>query len=144
MADRMLIQLFANASGDSAGSFDIPEDSTLVGVDWDLTAADLDSATDLAEAQLSFLATSQFNVNDARGMISSVGLKANATEGTATDPAVTTAQKYVDMSNPGLSVAGGERVHLHLNLSTGVSARCRVILHLSVRGTAVRRARRRR
>lgn len=144
MADRMLVQLFGNASGDAAGAFDVPEDANIVGVDWDMSGSNLDTVGDAASAQLSFLATSQFSVNDARGMISTISMTANATEGTGTDPAVTTIQKYIDMSDPGLSVSGGERVYLHISLSSGVAAGVRCVIHLSVRGSAVRRSRRRR
>lgn len=144
MADRMLVQLFANASGDAAGAFDVPQDSDIVGVDWDLIASDMDTVADQAQCQLSFLATSQFSTNDARGMISNISARANATEGTGTDPAIVSANKFVDMSNPGLSVSGGERVYLHVSLSAGVAVSVRVIIHLSVRGSAVRRSRRRR
>lgn len=143
MAERMLIQLFGTTSGDAAGAFDVPEDGAIVGVDWDVRGYDLDTSGDTLDAQLSFLATSQFSVNDARGIISSVGISANNSEGTATNPIPVTAQKYVNMDDPPLMVAGGERIYLHLNLSTGVTASVRCIVHLSAR-TATRRARRRR
>ncbi len=144
MADRTLIQLWAQTTGDGAAQIDIPEDALIVGVDWDMAASDLDSVADSALAQLSFLSTNQFSVNDARGVISSISIRANNTEGTATNPIVSSVQKFVNMENPGLSVAGGERLHLHLSLSTGVAVSVRCVVHLSVRGTAVRRSRRRR
>ena len=140
-----IIQLYATltATADAAAAIDIPEEGSIIGVDWDLVmqqAAGAFLSDDSMQVQLSFLSTGAFTNNDARGVVSSCSLAANtlATSGLIT-PVI---QKYVGFLE-GLQVSGGERMYLHALSSGAANTAAKCLIHLKVRQT-VRRSRRRR
>jgi len=115
-------------------SLDIPQDGVITGIDWD-GRADVDADGEVIEAELSFIATAQFGTNDVRGRLSSVGAQISLT---TSGVAHTSLQKFVGPTE--IPVAGGERLHLHLNATAGLSSTIRVNIHLDVgRSRDVRR-----
>ena len=116
----------------------------IVGVDWSIKAQDLDTVGDEMSAQLSFLTTSQHTTNDARGVISNIGMYANNTEGTPTNPIIASQQKYINMGDDGIDVSGGERLYIHTIFSSGVAGEVHCVVHFSFKRAPARRARRRR
>lgn len=138
------VHVLATASGDNVASVDIPEDGFIVGIDWDMHSTG--DATGYADsdhiaAQLSFIATNQFLTNDARGVISNCSIAT----GTLTTSGIGSPfqSKMVAFPEP-LDVAGGERVHLHIQEGGVATATVNVMIHLKVRGASPRRSRRRR
>jgi len=136
-----VIGMFGAGTGgleNAIAMIDIPSDGFLIGVDWDLTC-DLDADAEICEAELSFIATTQISTNDVRGRISSIS--ANAGVLSAVGVSATSIQKW--LSNFDLSVAGGERLFLHINATAGVTSRLRCNLFLDQPGSTRRSARRR-
>lgn len=114
-----LIQMYATAtsSQDDMASIDVPEDGDLMGVVMSIRNPNMTAATH-STAELSFLSSSQFTTNDARGLIAGVtiALAALNTNGLS---ASSNTQEYI--FHKGLSVNAGERIHLHL-LTTDTTA----------------------
>lgn len=138
-----LLQMYAAGSGgteESIASLDIPEDGVITGIKW-AADADLDADDDTFAAEVSFLAGNTLNSNDARGMIDSIRhnnqLVSSGMSGSAINQFTT--------FSPGLRVAGGERVYLHITTTASTISRVLCIIHLDTdRGTTPRRSRRRR
>jgi len=132
-----ILGLFGAGTGgtqDAVATIDIPEDGVITGVDWDLRA-DLDADSESISVELSFIATNQFTTNDVRGRISSASAQISLT---TSGVANTFVQKFVGPME--INVSGGERVHLHIDSTSGVASNVRCNLHLDVS----RRARNRR
>ncbi len=140
----MPIKMFANATGDNAASIDIPQDGGIVGFSSSFTAADLDAAGDVARWELSFHTTNQLGNNDARGTIGQGEMLANI-EGTPASAVAQTMENYINLQPDGIPVNVGERLHIHMVLSSGVSANLAIVVFLKIgRGRAPRRSARRR
>ena len=139
-----ILQLYASISGtgDGVASLDVPEDGEIMGIDWDMVGTAGFQSADAIQAQLSFLASSQFVTNDARGAISSCGLAVGLVSTNGTGGGIH-AQKFVSMEE-GLNVSGGERLHLHALLVGVATTETRCLVHLKTKRTAARRSRRRR
>ncbi len=139
-----ILQMFAQATAtaDGIASIDVPEDGEIVGIDWDMVASAGFGDLDNMQIQLSFLASSQFTTNDARGAISSCGIGVGAITTSGVGGGLQ-AQKFVWLTD-GLDVAGGERLHLH-SLRVGVATtEVRCLVHLKTRKARARRTSRRR
>jgi len=136
-----VIGLFAAGTGgtqDALAQIDIPQDGFLLGVDWDGYAI-FDANNESIAVELSFIATTQLLTNDVRGRISSIsGFNQLLTSGIAT----MVMQKYVDLKE--ITVAGGERLYLHILAVAGVVSTVRCNLHFEMRGGTTRRSARRR
>jgi hypothetical protein len=130
------------ASTDNEASMDIPEDGEITGVDWTLLGDTGFASDDLIRMELSFVSTNQLSANDRRGPLSHCCISA----GTVTTSGVSSpfANKFVQF-NPGIAVAGGERIFLHSSLVGAATAVVDCDVHFdSKRAAAPRRAARRR
>lgn len=140
-----IIQMYANTivSADAIASVDIPEDGAIVAVDWSLIKAS--TATwvddDSMLVQLSFISTSQFTTNDARGSISVCGMSIGTLTTSGNAPVV--AQKFCAFPED-LDVSGGERIYLHALEAGAASADIHCHIHLKTRRGSTRRSARRR
>jgi len=136
-----VIGLFAAGTGgtqDAIAQIDVPQDGFILGLDWDMYAI-FDANNESLAVELSFIATNQLLTNDVRGRISSVSaFDQLLTSGTT----VITVQKYVDLKE--ITVAGGERLYLHLLAVAGVISTVRCNLHFEMSGGSTRRSARRR
>ena len=137
----MVIGLYGAITGDTqnaVASIDIPSDGFITGIDWDGNV-NLDADGETMNAELSFIATNQVAVNDVRGRISSVSAQVAVL--TAVGEVAFNLQKWIGPMD--LSVAGGERIHMHFQSSTGVTGAVRCNIHLDSRTAAARRSARR-
>ncbi len=137
-----IIGMFADITGgtqDAAATVDIPFDSVITGVDWDVEA-DMDADTERVACELSFIATQQIGTNDVRGRISSASMRMSLT---TSGVAVGSIQKFVGPME--LIVAGGERVHLHVISTASLVGvmRCNIHLDTGQARQSRRRSRRR-
>lgn len=135
-----IIGMWADVTGgtqDAAAQVDIPQDGVVTGVDWD-GEVDLDADAESMRSELSFIATNQFGQNDVRGRISGVSAQISLTTSGAP---VGSLQKFVGPLD--LPVAGGERLYLHVQSSTGVAGDVRCNVHLDVSRSPTRRSARR-
>jgi len=123
---------------DSLAMFDVPSDGFLIGIDWDFQV-DLDADGETSECELSFIATNQLSTSDVRGRISSV--RAGSTVLTAVGGHTAGAQKW--LSGFDISVAGGERMFVHVVSDAGVVGVVRCNIYLDQPGSTRRSARRR-
>lgn len=135
-----IIGMFGAITGgaqDALATIDVPQDSTLVGIDWDLSA--IMDAEENVDCELSFIGTSQFSTNDVRGRISSIAARTAVI--TAVGLTVVSIQKW--MSNFEITLAGGERIHLHVLSAASLqgSVRCGLFLDMT---SSIRRSARRR
>ena len=131
-------------TGDAIQQADIPEDGSIVAVDWTLHAVGTGgtfSADDSASLQLSFLATSQFATAESRGIISHIGLAVSQL--TTSGMAMASIAKFCAFPEP-LDVAGGERIFVHFEEGGQVSIQGYATVHLKVGRTRTRRSARRR
>lgn len=136
-----MLGMFGAGTGgnqDAIANIDIPQDGLLVGVDWDVRI-DMDADAEVFDAELSFIATSQFFTNDTRGRISSVSAIQTVLD--ATGGQLGTIQKFVPILD--LILHGGERLFLHIISSTGVGGNTRCTLHFVGGTTTPRRSARR-
>jgi hypothetical protein len=130
-----IIGMYAAGTGgteNAAATIDVPEDGFITGIDWDCTA-DMDADGEAFACELSFIATSQLIQNDVRGRISSVGTTMSLTTSGVSNPPL---QKYVSMNTP---VFAGERIHLHLVTTSGMTSTARCNVHLDVSMTRLSR-----
>lgn len=139
MPDTTIIHMVGAGTGgteNAVANVDIPEDGTIVGCEWGLSA-DLDGDGEYVTAELSFIATNQANTNDARGVISNATSQISLT---TSGVAVTAVNKFTPLS---LYVAGGERLYLHIVAAAGVTSNGYVNIHFQPLGGTNRRSRRR-
>mgnify|MGYP005822946611 CR=1 FL=1 len=124
---------------DAVAMIDIPQDGFIVGIDWDL-AVDLDADGEVANVELSFIATNQLSTNDVRGRLSSVGVQTAVL--TAVGSTTVSTQKWLGSFD--IAVAAGERIFLHANSTAGVTGVVRCNLFVDFTGGTTRRSARRR
>lgn len=103
-----------SGSGDAVASLDIQFDGEIVGYSMFGHGDDLLS-DEVSSAEVSFLSTSSFTSNDARGVIACHGIKHTFTTSGAGTQSYNVAQ-----SGLSIPVVAGERMYLHLN---GVAAK---------------------
>lgn len=118
---------------------DIPQEGFIVGILGHVRGSGM-ATGDSAEAEVSFLSTHQFLVNDARGSLMEMATKTGdiTTSGQA-QASQTTFMSFLD----GIPVAAGERLHLHTQGSTGVTPTGLFMLYILL-GSIRRRSQRRR
>jgi len=136
-----IIGMFGGITGgtqDAIAQIDIPQDGVIRAIDWDMRV-DLDTDLEVADAELSFIATSQLTTNDTRGRISSVSSMVAIL--TAVGASVSVVQKFVGPFE--LMVSGGERMFLHAVTSSGVVGAVRLNLHFDGGAIVTRRSARR-
>jgi len=129
---------FTGGTENALAMIDIPQDGFIIGLDWDMRG-DLDVDGEFMESELSFIATNQLGTNDVRGRISSIS--SMVTVLTAVGGHVGQIQKW--LSGFDISVAGGERLFLHVITSAGVAGVVRCNIYLDQPGSTRRSARRR-
>ena len=136
----LMIKMYATAtaSSDDVASIDVPEDGELMGVVMCISNAAMVAAKRSA-IELSFLSSSQFTTNDARGVIGFVEITTSAlnTNGLAKSNET---QSFI--FHKGLSVNAGERIHLHFLTTDTSTAVMNAFLIFKFKG-GVRAARRR-
>lgn len=116
---------------DGVASIDVPEDGEIVaiaGVVYGTGMAD----DDRAMAEISFLSTSQFGVNDARGAI--VGLVVQVGVVTTSGQAQAQDSGVIVFGGAGIPVNAGERIHLHTSATTGVIPSATFMLYMTTTG----------
>jgi len=135
-----IVQMYGGPSTDTddVSAFDVPEDGLIKGYMMDLQAPSMVAGKEM-QAEISFLSTSQFTTNDARGLIGRCSMATN----TVSTNGGGNAQGYATQKfDKGITVAAGERVHLHFETSDSVLCRIHVLLIFEFKG-GVRAARRR-
>ena len=135
-----VIQMYGSVSADTddVSSIDVPEDGEIMGVMIDMKSP-LAANADSMQAEVSFLSSSQFVTNDARGIISRCLLAT----GTLTTSGQANAQGYSNIIfHKGVSVNAGERIHLHFETDTNVACGIHALLIFKFKG-GIRAARRR-
>jgi len=140
MAD-VVVTLFAGfTSGttvDSASSIDIQDDGFIEGIFMNVSASGADALNDEAAMEVSFGSTNTFSKNDIR--VSICGMRTRQAFLTSGGGPVGGAV-YVPVN---LRVNAGERIHLHVTSSSGVTGEALAYMYLMATGRQ-RRARRRR
>ena len=110
-----------NATTNAVAAIDVPQDGILLGVDMSLSFATnftpVSAAREVIRAELSFISTNQFDVNDRRGALAEIAAAAIFLTSGAT---ALQANKYV-MFGDGIRVAGGERLYVHTLATDGPS-----------------------
>jgi len=101
---------------DSNASIDIQAVGTITAMHMSMTA-DLDADLEFCIAEISFLSSNTVGVNDARGSLMIVATANSQAAAGTTVPAVNSG-----VSNVGIPVNQGERVHLHINATAGVTS----------------------
>lgn len=135
-----VIGMYGGVSGgveDALAQVDIPQDGVLIGIDWDFSM-NLDADGELAQAELSFIATNQINTNDVRGRISSISV----VTAVLTSVGSTTIGMQKWLGGFDLPMSGGERLYIHVTSSTGANGTIRCNLFYDSSGTMRRSARR--
>ena len=135
-----VIQMFGNSSADGAATIDIPQDGRLVGLGFSVGAGGMDAENDGASIEISFNSTNQRTTNDARASIASGKIRVTA----ATVAAIQTTHlnKEVTLMG-GIEVLAGERIYMHILLTSGVSVAALVLLYFEFRKTRRAATRRR-
>lgn len=118
-----VITMYAAANPvDSMNSIDVPQDGSLLGVDWAVSVAA--SGADFAvNVQLSFGSTSALVTNDVRAPVSTRRMSADLTTSGA---AMTSLNVFVPL--PKIPVAAGERIYLHAS-GTAITTTISCALH---------------
>jgi len=120
-------------------AIDIPEDGLILGVMGTVSGAVGDEGE--LQAELSFLSTNQFQVNDARASI----MEVNHMAGNLTTSGIPEGSTQIWMSIPdGIPVSAGERIHMHTRASTGNTPTGSFQLYLTFTPGTGRRSQRRR
>ena len=135
-----IIGMYAATTGgtqNAMAAVDIPQDGVILGLDWD--ASFYLNAQELAQIELSFIATNQLTTNDVRGRLSSIS--AHNAEVTAVGEVMSSVQKW--LGGIEIIVAGGERLYLHAVTTAGVNGVVRMNLYVDLGATMRRSARRR-
>jgi len=128
---------FTGGTQDAIAQIDIPSDGSITGIDWD-ARANLDADNEVADIELSFIATNQNAQNDVRGRISSVSMSISLT---TSGISMVSIQKFIGPID--LLVAGGERLYLHVVSTAGVTGAVKCGVHLDMISSARRRSARR-
>ena len=124
MAVYKLRALGTGGTEDSAASLDIQFEGFITAI-WGAMDADLDTADDTARFEVSFLSSNTHAVNDARGSLFQMRLREAQTAAGANMAAV----------NGGIGgirvpVLQGERIHMHVEATAGVSSTCQCYLYV--------------
>lgn len=138
----------------SHAAIDIPEDGVLEAVSALIHATVAGAETPavgteiayILSAELSFLSTNQFNINDARGSIAEVHVSYHVSaDGTAGGPGSSKMSESSFLTlGKGLTVNAGERIHAHCSSNSAtLTGRFVFVLYLSTKGGGRRSGRRR-
>ena len=135
-----VIQMYGGPSTDTDGvsSIDVPEDGEIMGVQITMQAPAMVEAKEM-QCEISFLSSSQFTTNDARGVIArnTIATSTVTTNGGANAHGISNI-----IFHKGLSVNAGERIHLHFETSDTALCRIHALIQFKFKG-GVRTARRR-
>ena len=135
-----IVQMYGGPSADTddVSAFDVPEDGVIKGYQIDMQAPSMTSGKGM-QTEISFLSTSQFITNDARGLIG----RCSMATAVVTVEGGSNAQGYASqVFDKGITVAAGERVHLHFETTDSVLCRIHVLLIFEFKG-GIRATRRR-
>lgn len=134
------IGMYAAGTGgteDSAATIDIPQDGVITGVQVAHYAA-LDADGDVSSIELSFIGSNQKSVNDTRSILALSRIRG---VGTAASGAHTPAANFFVPLD--IDVSGGERLHLHIDATAGVTSVANFIIQLTTGRRIPRRSARR-
>lgn len=123
-----IIQMVAAGAGGTEqdiATIDIPQNGSILGCQWSCNC-DLDADAEVFEAQISF-GSSSAGQNDARQVISSIRMGGGIL--TAVGAVPQHWNYYCPV--PDLPVFAGERIHMHLIATAGVTSNVRCLLHFS-------------
>lgn len=136
MAD-VIVKMFASVTvdTDSAATIDVQDDGVIEGIFADLSSNGMDALDDSADMEISFSSSNSFTTNDARASIMTMRVGQQfLTSGGGSNG------KAAWISPPtGIPVAAGERIHLHLQRTAGVTVIVHAYLYLVARRGRVRR-----
>lgn len=136
-----VIQMYgtASADSDSVAQIDVPEDAHLHFALLNIRSPSGMTSAKYAQMEVSFLSSSQFSTNDARGIIG----RCQISGGTVTTSGQVSADGQAHLHFPkGISVVAGERIHLHIETSDTVLITCHALLVFKFKG-GIRQGRRR-
>lgn len=120
-------KLFGDVTGgsqDDAASVDVQADGNINAIHGTLYG-DLDADGESIVAELSFLSTNTFLVNDARGSLFTLGGQMSLTTS-----GVAFTGLNDSISGIKIPVSQGERIHLHISSTAGVSGDCFMYLYV--------------
>jgi hypothetical protein len=129
----LIIKMFGNITAgvnqDSLMAVDIPQDGTIENILMIASPSGMDALDDQLRFELSFGSTSTFTQNDARISIAEIDVRQNFL---TTGGGVGIINSYLGRLD--IPVAGGERVHGHVTVSTGVGGIVGAYLYFDARG----------
>ena len=139
MADA-IIQMYGGPSSDTddVSSIDMPEDGLLMGVFISMQSPSMVQGKEM-QVEISFLSSSQFTTNDARGIIAHTCL---ATATPTTEGGAGAMANTNIIFHSGITIAAGERIHMHFETSDSVLCRIHALLIFKFKG-GIRSVRRR-
>ena len=123
MADTTILTMAGagttNTASNAVAAMDIPADGFLLGAQLTIyNAADFTPVSAVHErigAELSFISTNQFGVNDRRGALAEI----RAAMILLTNGAAKMSENLMAIFGDGIKVAGGERLYVHTTASDG-------------------------
>lgn len=132
-------KLYAGAVGDSAASLDIQLDGEIEAIMMGVEASGVQAADEGVAAEVSFMSTSSFTVNDTRGSLMMLQYRVGLlTSGMAP------AGSHMAVGNLEIPVGQGERIHLHVtDFGTVTARRAWAYIYVRDRGIARTPTRRR-
>lgn len=134
-----VLHMVGNGTGgteNAVANIDIPDDGTIEGVHH-IVIGDTDADNEQVVSEFSFIATTQYATNDARGVISVMAVRCGLLTSGAVQGALA---NYVPMD---IDVSGGERVYLHSVASASVTSTHILDIYFTPTRGLPRRARRR-
>lgn len=132
-------KLYAAGTGgaeDAAASLDVQFNGAIEGC-LISAIADLDADQEQLQVEASFLSTSTFTANDARGSIAMAQAQLNLTTSGGSP-----GQLNVAMTGMNIPVSAGERLYLHLLATAGTTSKVHVYLYVRDRASPALRRRR--
>ena len=121
-------KMFANGTGgteNSVASFDVQFDGDIVAILGHLNPV-FDANAESCNMEVSFLSSSTFSVNDARGSLFILGSRLDVITSGGSQGIANNA-----VSGVRIPVSAGERIHMHLNASAGVVSVAQAYLYIT-------------
>lgn len=118
-----LIQMYTTIQGDAAATIDIPDNGVLLGIVLGIEGL-LNADAESAIVSVEFGAANTHAVNDTRGMIAALAVRA----GLLTSGGLTASASQHFEFGEGLTLFGGERIYMHTAATGGTLSRARALL----------------
>lgn len=118
-----LIQMFTTLQGDASAAIDIPDNGVMLGCILGIEGL-LNADAESAIMSIEFGAANTQAVNDTRGMIACLAVRA----GLLTSGGLTASASQEFRFGEGITLFGGERIYLHTSATGGTVSRARALL----------------